>query len=396
MTSLDVAFGASAEQAQAQAQAQAPVPVAAPTAPPPPPPPPMDELKTPYGRVLAQLVRFVSAVQLQSASGNANGGGDPEAITAAVREKWNAIPAPKTNAELHAAVTQMYAMNLEQFARTLAACDSSMRLYFHGQGIKLAQAVRADTDELAFASATMRWLLQQALPSLATQPEEAKLGTVKELRRNYAALDATCKVARPDDSNPVLVAASHNLAEAQQAIHVLKHELKRSEARAKRVGLDFSSKCVTESTGDDDVLHGLDDAVVAELVATRSSTTRTTNVVLIVMFVLAVAAIIVLTVLLLRKPSPSPSPTPALAVGANANAIANTNGGLGGRTYRSGGSAPTLTSMSTSTSTSTLIPKPSVSTAYVHPSSFTPADNTSANPFSTHNWGFPPLESLNS
>ena len=382
MTSLDVAFGASAEQAQAQA----PVPVAAvmpqPQPPPPPTPPPMDELKTPYGRVLAQLVRFVSAVQLQSASGNANGGGDPEAVTAAVREKWNAIPAPKTNAELHAAVTQMYAMNLEQFARTLAACDSSMRLYFHGQGIKLAQAVRADTDELAFASATMRWLLQQALPSLATQPEEAKLGTVKELRRNYAALDATCKVARPDDSNPVLVAASHNLAEAQQAIHVLKHELKRSEARAKRVGLDFSPKCVTDSTGDDDVLHGLDDAVVAELVAARFSTTRNVNVFLIVMVVLAVAAVITLTVLLIRKPctetaTSTSTLTPASALSPAAFA--------GGRAYRPGVTTP----------------KPSLpthafaSSAYVHPSITADGDNTT-NLFSTHNWGFPPIDALNS
>ena len=347
MSSLDDAFGSSPEQVkgpaanassyppvasvqasrgqvpmQAQAQVQASGPVSAPVlaqaqaqA-----SQPADDFRTTYGRVLSQLTRFVAAIQTMTPSVD----GSPEAVTTALRNKWNDIPAPKTIAELHAAVGRMYAMSPQQLSDTLGAADPSMRLYFHGQAIKLAQAVRADSDELAFAAATMRWFLQQALPALQNQAEEGQLGTIKEIRRNYAALDAACKVARPDETNPTVVAAAQNLKDAHAALQSLEAGLRHAEGRARRLGLDFSAARSARDATDDAALMALDDDAVAAMVRAHTpppSSAKTVSIVLAVFLALALVAVIVLAVFLSRRSSNSGNAGGAVgAVGAGVSA----------------------------------------------------------------------------
>lgn len=392
MTSLDEAFGSSSEQMAAiaagtsalQHQPAAVAASASPPSPSPPPPPPADELKTPYGRVLAQLVRFVTAVQATPVRD------DDADVTAEVRAKWNAVPAPKTDAELHAAVSRMYAMNPQQLAATLGAADASTRLYFHGQAIKLAQAVKVDTDELAFAAATMRWFLQTALPALRGQPEEAQLGTVKEIRRNYAALDATCKVARPDNTNPAVVAASEHLADARAAIDNLNTALQGLQNRARRVGLDFGTARHAEVGGNEDALAEMDDAALAAVVRRGSSTAKKVNIVLGVFLAIAVVAIVVLVVYLVRGCKATGSPASASASSSaklEAPPLpAPTSAAFGGRHSSSDSGFLTHGRLASLPEASPFQPQPS-------PQNFLDTTMFTGRSGATYdNWGFPPIK----
>ena len=381
MSSLDESFGSSPEQkATSQQVAATATPTTTTTSTPAPSLPlqPADELKTPYGRVLAQLVRFVTAIQSTPARD------DGVDVTAEVRTKWNAVPAPKTDAELHAAVSRMYAMNPHQLAATLGASDASTRLYFHGQAIKLAQAVKVDTDELAFAAATMRWFLQTALPALRSQPEEAQLGTVKEIRRNYAALDATCKVARPDNTNPTIVAASEHLADARATINNLNVTLQGLQNRARRVGLDFGAARVAEVAGNEDALAEMDDAAVVAVVKRGSATAKKVNVVLGVFLAIAVIAIVVLVVFLVRGSKGSTTTTAAAEAPASASASASALGGRHAGNFLA--TAPRLASLP---ETSTFPPQtPQSFSRYMPPE----AGSGLGGPISFDDWGFAPVK----
>lgn len=159
---------------------------------------PSSVLKTPYSEPLRNVVRFLVAVAGTRPSA------DPD-VAATFRAVWESTLTPMTIPEMNAALETMYRISPQHLFGVLRAVDPATRQCFHAEAIKVAQAVKADMTELTQAAMVLRWVLTVALPALTPLPEDSQLGTTTEIRRNYAALDEACKVARPDDTNPTCV-----------------------------------------------------------------------------------------------------------------------------------------------------------------------------------------------
>lgn len=289
--------------------AAAPAPAATtPTSPP---------LHTPYGDSMRDVVRFLLAVGSVTPSPGAD-------LSAAFRDVWGKTGSPATSADMHASMQRIYNMNPDHLGQVFASLDGQTRQYFHAQAIQMSQAVKADMPELAQASALMRWILQHAMPRLQGQPEEAQLGTTPELRKNYAALDLVCKIARPDSSNPK-VAELEAMVHAAQAQHAAASQQSEGyKTRLAALGFDPD----TPEDQDKDAVAAADQDKLASMCKKKS---RTTVIVSIVLGVLLIVAVITFVVLWLKKCKHGGGSTAALgAAGPPAvGGVFRTSGGFG-------------------------------------------------------------------
>lgn len=237
---------------------------------------PADALKTVYADAMRNIVRQLDAVARTPAD-------NPQSF----RETWQALGSPATASEMHAAIQRIYSLPPQHLAAVFSSADSQTRQYFHVQAMKLAQAVSQDMPELSQASAIMRWVMQQALPALQNLPEGEQLGTMEEVRRNYAALDTTCKIARPDESNPVVVRLKKQAESVAATVQETNQKLIDLRKRMTEAGLDPDAE--------DDSL------ALAEIAKENRKKLGTGTIVLIVIVVLLVIAVIVLGVFYAKK-----------------------------------------------------------------------------------------------
>lgn len=234
-------------------------------------PPNPDTVHTGYGEAMRNLLRYLEAVARTMPT--------PGDGTAAFRATWESTGSPATAAEMQATLSRVLQMPASHLAAVQATLDPATRQYFHVAAIQLADAIGADMAELAQAAAVERWVLSDALPALQSMPEEGQLGTRNEIRKQYAKLDGACRVARPDDTNPVVADLGAHLAAANNANSALK-------TRLAAAGLQPDAP----------------ETDAAQLAACKKTKQlSTTSIVLIVVVILAIIAIIVLSVMYVRK-----------------------------------------------------------------------------------------------
>lgn len=174
-------------------------------------PPP---LHTPYAAPLRAIAKFMTAAAAASSGAPAPGTpGFPEAF----RARLAATPEPSTAPELQAAIARMFHLQPAHIAAVVSGVDPETRLLFHGHAMNLGEAVQGDTDELSQAAVVIRWLLGVALPSVQSHPDTQDLNTVGVLRSNLAALQTAAKIARPDDTNPAILALKDRAESAAAA-----------------------------------------------------------------------------------------------------------------------------------------------------------------------------------
>lgn len=159
----------------------------------PVPPPSSPPSASSYSNIMKNVVRFLLAVSKSQ-------GNDP--TKSEFGAVWAQTPLPNTVAELTSALQRVYAIPSKQLSTVFASIPDEQRQYFHSQCIQLSEAVKEDMPDLSLAAALLRWVMQGGLPALSAFPEDATLGTSAIVKKNYAAVDYTCRVARPDDSNP--------------------------------------------------------------------------------------------------------------------------------------------------------------------------------------------------
>jgi hypothetical protein len=140
------------------------------------------------------------------------------ASLATFADVWASTPTPKTVQELTAAVQRVYTMSPKQLMAVFGSLSDEYRQYFHAQCIELSESVKNDMPELSLAATLLRWVLQTALPNMQAFPEDSLLGTTVTVQKNYSSLDYTCKIARPDDSNPEVIKYATQASQLQSVV----------------------------------------------------------------------------------------------------------------------------------------------------------------------------------
>lgn len=172
------------------------------TAPTPPSvPPPVSAFVSNYAEPMRNIIRFLLAVENTPAGGS-------------FANIWAATALPATVAELTTAMQRVYSLPAKQLTDVFQSLTNEQRQYFHVQSISLSELVKNDMSELSLAVALLRWLMQAALPTLQSFPEETALQTGATLRKNYAAIDYAARIAKPEEP-------ANNTAELQKmSLHI--------------------------------------------------------------------------------------------------------------------------------------------------------------------------------
>ena len=146
-------------------------------------------LSSNYATPMLNVIRFLSAVAITSP-------------TNTFQTAWSQTSFAGSVPDLTAAMQGVYALSTKHLSEVFYNLSEESRRYFHAQCLQLSENVAKDMAELSLATALLRWLTQAALPALQVLPEASAMNTAEILRKNYAAVDYACLVARPDDSNP--------------------------------------------------------------------------------------------------------------------------------------------------------------------------------------------------
>ena len=171
-------------------------------------------LHTTYADSMRDVIRFLTAIMMTPST-------PPPAgvdANAAFHERWKAIGSPETSLEMNTVLQQLFDMPVSHFQTVMAGLHSDTRQCFHAYAMALAQGLYTDMPEMSQAVSMLQWVMR-ALSSVASHlPEDSQLGTSADLQQKYAAVDATARIARPDDANPLVAESARRLRAATDAV----------------------------------------------------------------------------------------------------------------------------------------------------------------------------------